>query len=214
MYKLYLFDLDGTLVDSLEDLADAANWMLAQSGFPTHSLEEYRRFVGNGVYKLVERALPEDRRSPAEVTVFKAVFDARYQAHCMDKTRPYPGIPSLLAGLKKRGAELAVLSNKSDAFVRQIVEGLLGSGLFSAIRGQREGVPKKPAPDGVWRLLEERGVSRPDALFIGDSDVDIETAQNAGLRSAGVTWGFRGREELTAAGADYLVTAPSQILDL
>ena len=214
MYKLYLFDLDGTLVDSLEDLADAANWMLAQSGFPTHSLEEYRRFVGNGVYKLVERALPEDRRSPAEVTAFKAVFDARYQAHCMDKTRPYPGIPSLLAGLKKRGAELAVLSNKSDAFVRQIVEGLLGSGLFSAIRGQREGVPKKPAPDGVWRLLEERGVSRPDALFIGDSDVDIETAQNAGLRSAGVTWGFRGREELTAAGADYLVTAPSQILDL
>ncbi len=214
MYKLYLFDLDGTLVDSLEDLADAANWMLAQSGFPTHSLEEYRRFVGNGVYKLVERALPEDRRSPAEVTVFKAVFDARYQAHCMDKTRPYPGIPSLLAGLKKRGAELAVLSNKSDAFVRQIVEGLLGSGLFSAIRGQREGVPKKPAPDGVWSLLEERGVSRPDALFIGDSDVDIETAQNAGLRSAGVTWGFRGREELTAAGADYLVTAPFQILDL
>ncbi len=214
MYKLYLFDLDGTLVNSLEDLADAANWMLEQSGFPTHPLEEYRRFVGNGVYKLVERALPEERRSPAGVTALKAVFDTRYQAHCMDKTRPYPGIPFLLAELKKQGADLAVLSNKSDAFVRKIVEGLFGNSLFCAVRGQREGVPKKPAPDGVWSLLEERGIARADTLFIGDSDVDIETAQNAGLRSAGVIWGFRGREELTAAGADYLVTDPLQILDL
>lgn len=214
LYKLYLFDLDGTLINSLEDLADAADWMLTQSGFPGHTLEEYRRFVGNGVYKLVERALPEDCRDPKEVTAFKAVFDARYRAHCMDKTRPYPGVLELLDRLRSQGAELAVLSNKSDEFVQEIVGGIFGPGTFRAVRGQREGVAKKPAPDGVWSLLEELSVYREDALFIGDSDVDVLTAKNAGLPCAGAVWGFRGREELAAAGAEFLVEAPLEILDL
>ena len=195
MYSLYLFDLDGTLINSLEDLADACNWMLSQSGFPTHSLDEYRHFVGNGVYKLVERALPESHRTPEEVTAFKAVFDARYEAHCMDKTRPYPGVPELLKALKTGGARLAVLSNKSDAFVQTIVSGIFGAGFF----------------DAVWSLLKELSVSRENALFIGDSDVDILTAKNAGLPSAGAIWGFRGREELQKAGADFLVEAPKEI---
>lgn len=214
MYSLYLFDLDGTLINSLDDLADACNWMLSQSGFPTHSLDEYRHFVGNGVYKLVERALPESHRTPEEVTAFKAVFDARYEAHCMDKTRPYPGVPELLKALKTGGFRLAVLSNKSDAFVQAIVSGIFGAGFFDAVRGQLDGIPKKPAPDGVWSLLKELSVSRENALFIGDSDVDILTAKNAGLPSAGAVWGFRGREELQKAGADFLVEAPKEIAAL
>lgn len=212
MYKLCLFDLDGTLIDSLEDLADAANWMLAQAGFPGHCLEEYRHFVGNGVYKLVERALPADRRDPKEVTAFKAVFDARYQAHCLDKTRPYPEIPELLQRLQEQGTALAVLSNKSDAFVQEIVGGIFEPGVFQAVRGQREGVAKKPAPDGVWSLLEELSIPREEALFIGDSDVDVLTAKNAGLLCAGAVWGFRGREELAAAGADFLADTPLDLL--
>ena len=214
MYTFYLFDLDGTLINSLEDLTDAANWMLSQAGFPTHSLEEYRYFVGNGVYKLVERCLPEWHRKAEEVLAHKAIFDARYEAHCMDKTRPYPGIMEVLIELKARGAGLGVLSNKSDDFVQKITEGLFGDGIFDVIRGQKDSVPKKPAPDAVWKILEEQGISRGETLFIGDSNVDILTAKNAGLPSAGVSWGFRPEEELISAGADFLIRKPSELLQL
>lgn len=214
MFETYLFDLDGTLVNSLDDLADACNFVLAEAGLPTHSTEAYRYFVGNGAYKLAERMLPEHMRDADTIARFKAAFDARYNGHYLDKTRPYPGIPETLAALKARGKKLAVLSNKPDPFVRKLCAELFPGGTFDAVCGQRDGVATKPAPDGVFAILAELSAGREHALFIGDSDVDIRTAQNAGLKSAGAVWGFRGREELVRAGADFLLDSAGELLAL
>ena len=212
MYQTYLFDLDGTIINSLEDLADACNYVLREAGLPEHPVEAYRYFVGNGAYKLAERMLPEKMRSPENTAEYKARFDARYNGHYLDKTKPYPGIRETLDTLKKKGAKLAVLSNKPDNFVRKICRELFGEDYFDAVCGQRDGVAKKPAPDGVFALMKELDAKPEETLFIGDSNVDMETAKNAGLKSAGVVWGFRGREELEQAGADYLVESAGELL--
>lgn len=214
MFRCYIFDLDGTLINSLEDLADASNWVLAESGLPTHPTEAYRYFVGNGAYKLAERMLPESMRDEQTVAEYKARFDQRYNGHYLDKTKPYPGVSELLTHLKAKGVQLAVLSNKPNQFVQKICTEVFGEGFFDAVCGQRDGVSKKPAPDGVFEILKELGQKPEETLFIGDSNVDIQTAKNAGLHSAGVTWGFRGREELEEAGADYLVDEASQLESL
>ncbi len=211
MYHTVIFDLDGTLLDTIGDLADAGNWVCRQNGWPGHTVEEYKHMVGNGIPKLVERFTPEDQRSPQKLTDALAQFSTYYAAHNMVKTAPYPGIPRLLDWLRAAGVTLTVLSNKADAFSRTIV-GHYFPGVFQMVRGQLQGRPLKPDPASVWDMLaalEEDTAG--ETLFVGDSNVDIQTGHNAGLCACGVTWGFRGREELVAAGADYLADTPEAL---
>ncbi|MCR5121096.1 MAG: HAD family hydrolase [Ruminococcus sp.] len=213
MIDLAIFDLDGTLADSIYDLADAVNKALAEGGFPTHDYDEYRHFVGNGAKKLIERALPEG--SPPELRDrIHAAFSANYRACCLDKTKPYDGIPELIGRLREQGVLCAVASNKPDEFSALIVESLFGKGVFSLIRGKRDGTPTKPAPDIVYSIAEELDCDLGNAVYIGDSDVDVQTAHNAGLKCIGCAWGFRGEEELLQAGADFIARQPSEIGDI
>ncbi len=207
-----IFDLDGTLLNTLDDLTDSVNDTLTRFGFPRRTRDEVRRFVGNGVPLLIERAVPPgtDRETYESCL---AAFKAHYEKNMCCKTAPYPGIPELLAALKKRGIKTAVVSNKFDAAVKGLCRRYYGDWIRVAI-GERADVRKKPAPDSVFAALRELGSKPERTLFIGDSDVDIQTAQNAGLTSVGVTWGFRGREVLERAGADHIVDAPDQLLQL
>ena len=177
MIKTVLFDLDGTLLNTIDDLADAGNWVCAQNGWPTFTVAQFKMMVGNGIPKLVERFSPADARTPAQLAATLAQFTARYDAHKEDKTAPYPG-----------------------------------TGRFAAVRGNRPGVPTKPDPTGLYALMTELGADPAATLFVGDSDVDILTGHNAHLPAMGALWGFRGRAELTAAGADALAEVPEDIL--
>ena len=210
---LAIFDLDGTLANSIYDLADAVNKALTDGGFPTHDYDEYRHLVGNGAKKLIERALPGG--SPPELRdKIHAAFSENYRACCLDKTKPYDGIPELIGRLRGEGVLCAVASNKPDEFSRYIVESLFGKDVFSVIRGKREGTPVKPAPDIVYSIAAELGCDLKNAVYIGDSDVDVQTAHNAGLECIGCAWGFRGEEELSRAGADYIARKPQEIADI
>lgn len=213
MIHTILFDLDGTLLNTIDDLADAGNWVCAQNGWPLHTVEEYKYMVGNGIPKLVERFSPPEARTPERLAQTLAQFTARYDAHKEDKTAPYPGIPELLAALRKEGVQTAVFSNKADALCGGILDHYFGPGVFSAVRGSRPGVPTKPDPTGLWELMKQLGAGPDTTLFVGDSNVDIQTGHNAGLPALGVVWGFRGAAELTAAGADALAYRPGDILD-
>ena len=210
MYQTVIFDLDGTLLDTLEDLADAGNWVCRRNGWPEHSLEEFRAMVGHGIPNLVERFSPEGCRSPLLMVNTLAQFSQYYGAHNMDKTLPYAGMEELAAELKKRGVQMAVYSNKADDFSRQIVEHFF-PGVFSLVRGKVRGVPVKPDPTGVRQVLAELNADPAATLFVGDSSVDMETAHNAGLPACGVTWGFRSREGLEAAGAEFLAVTSEQL---
>lgn len=210
MYQTVIFDLDGTLLDTLEDLADAGNWVCRRNGWPEHSLEEFRAMVGHGIPNLVERFSPEGCRSPLLMVNTLAQFSQYYGAHNMDKTLPYAGMEELAAELKKRGVQMAVYSNKADDFSRQIVDHFF-PGVFSLVRGKVRGVPVKPDPTGVRQVLAELNADPAATLFVGDSSVDMETAHNAGLPACGVTWGFRSRESLEAAGAEFLADTPEQL---
>ncbi|WP_418726175.1 HAD family hydrolase [Dysosmobacter sp.] len=210
MYQTVIFDLDGTLLNTLEDLADAGNWVCRRNGWPEHSLEEFRAMVGHGIPNLVERFSPEGCRSPLLMVNTLAQFSQYYGAHNMDKTLPYAGMEELAAELKKRGVQMAVYSNKADDFSRQIVEHFF-PGVFSLVRGKVRGVPVKPDPTGVRQVLAELNADPAATLFVGDSSVDMETAHNAGLPACGVTWGFRSRESLEAAGAEFLADTPEQL---
>ena len=160
MIKTILFDLDGTLLNTIDDLADAANWVCTQHGWPTFPVETYKHFVGNGIPKLVERFSPAEARTPERLAATLAEFSARYDAHKEDKTAPYPGIPELLAALKAEGIQTAVFSNKADAFCGKIIEHYFGPGSFSLVRGSRPGVPTKPDPAGVYSLMADRKSTR------------------------------------------------------
>lgn len=210
MYQTVIFDLDGTLLNTLEDLADAGNWVCRRNGWPEHSLKEFRAMVGHGIPNLVERFSPEGCRSPLLMVNTLAQFSQYYGAHNMDKTLPYAGMEELAAELKKRGVQMAVYSNKADDFSRQIVEHFF-PGVFSLVRGKVRGVPVKPDPTGVRQVLAELNADPAATLFVGDSSVDMETAHNAGLPACGVTWGFRSRESLEAAGAEFLADTPEQL---
>ena len=210
MYQTVIFDLDGTLLNTLEDLADAGNWVCRRNGWPEHSLEEFRAMVGHGLSNLVERFSPEGCRSPLMLVNTLAQFSEYYGQHNMDKTAPYTGMTDLVAELGLRGLKLAVYSNKADDFSRQIVEHYF-PGAFALVRGKVRGVPVKPDPTGVRQLLVELEADPARTLFVGDSSVDMETAHNAGLTACGVTWGFRSRESLVAAGADFLADTPEQL---
>ena len=195
MIKLILFDLDGTLIDSLEDLADAVNHALGLRGFPLHSVAEYRRMVGHGVRNLVKQALPEGA-DDALVDSALSDFKAYYQAHIDVHTRPYPGIPELLTDLQARGVQLAVASNKFQEGTEYLIQRFFPGNRFVAILGNRPGAPLKPDPEIVQEVLRKADVQPADALLVGDSPTDMKTAANGGIESIAVTWGYRTAEEL------------------
>lgn len=206
MYTTVLFDLDGTLLNTIDDLADSANRVCAAHGWPQFTPAQYCYFVGNGIPKLVERFSPEAARTPAMLAATLREFDAQYGAHMFDKTAPYPGMPQLLARLHARGVRMAVYSNKADEFAGEVVARYFDPALFALVRGARPGVPTKPAPEGTRALLAALGAdpAAGDVLYVGDSNVDVATAHNAGLPCCGVLWGFRTKQELQDAGAEYL----------
>ena len=211
MYKTVVFDLDGTLLNTIDDLADAGNRVCAARGWPQHTVEEYKYFVGNGIPKLVERFSPPQARTPDQLADTLAAFQADYGAHLRDKTAPYPGMPALLARLKAAGVQLAVFSNKADPLARQVVADYFDTALFDAVRGALPGVPTKPAPQGTLALMQAIGADPAATLYVGDSNVDVDTAHNAGLPCCGVLWGFRTRQELTDAGAEHLAADAEEL---
>ena len=211
MYKTVVFDLDGTLLNTIDDLADAGNRVCAARGWPQHTVEEYKYFVGNGIPKLVERFSPPEARTPDQLADTLAAFQADYGAHLRDKTAPYPGMPALLARLKAAGVQLAVFSNKADPLARQVVADYFDAALFDAVRGALPGVPTKPAPQGTLALMQAIGADPAATLYVGDSNVDVDTAHNAGLPCCGVLWGFRTRQELTDAGAEHLAADAEEL---
>lgn len=214
MIKLIIFDLDGTLLDTIGDLAVSCNTVLAVRGLPQHGIDEYRTFVGNGIRRLVERALPEPLRNPLTVEAARRDFVDYYTEHIDTYTRPYEGIDELLAELQKRGTRLAVASNKFQAGTEKLVRKFFPKVEFAAVAGQQPGVPLKPDPAVDLKLLERTGVAPAEALHVGDSAIDVEAAHGAGIRAVGVTWGFRSREELAGAGADRIIDRPGELLEL
>lgn len=212
MYQAVIFDLDGTLLNTIGDLAAAANHALRAMGLPQHSVDEYRYMVGNGIPKLIERMLPDSARGEASRAVAHELFQRRYAEHMADATAPYPGIPQLLDGLAARGIVTAVVSNKDDAFVKGIVARYFPSHAFCAVIGRRDGIPAKPDPASVSAALTQMGADPARSLYVGDSDVDVETAHNAHLACCGAAWGFRGRGELERAGAEFIAEDAEELL--
>lgn len=208
-YKTYIFDLDGTLLSTLADLAASTNYALRTHHMPERSLDEVRRFVGNGVKKLMERAIPDGLNNPLFEETF-ATFRQHYMQHNLDTTQPYPGIMQLLEQLKAEGKNIAVVSNKFYAATRELCRHFFGDLVPVAI-GEREDIRKKPAPDTVIEALRELGVDKEGAVYIGDSDVDIMTAKNSGMPCVSVLWGFRDKEFLLEHGATTLISKPEDM---
>lgn len=212
MYKVYIFDLDGTLLDTLGDLAASVNYALRTHDMPEHSLDDIRRFVGNGVRLLMERAVPDGAANPKFDETF-ATFRQHYMQHSLDSTRPYDGIPETLLALRERGCRMAVVSNKMMAATQSLCRHFFPDTIEVAIgEHEAEGIRKKPAPDTVIEALRQLGVGKEQAVYVGDSDVDVQTARNSGLPCISVLWGFRDRDFLTANGAKTFISAPSELL--
>jgi phosphoglycolate phosphatase len=211
-YRAILFDLDGTLLDTLEDLADSMNAVLAARGLPTHPLHAYRYFVGDGVESLIRRTLPEDRRDDALVAECIPAMRAEYTVRWNVKTRPYPEVPALLDALTERKLKLAVLSNKPDHFTKLTVETLLPRWRFDAVVGERPGVPRKPDPAAARELARSFALQPAEFLYVGDTNTDMQTALAAGMYPLGALWGFRTADELTASGAKALLASPLDVL--
>jgi phosphoglycolate phosphatase len=210
-YHTYIFDLDGTLLDTLDDLASAVNYALRTYGMPEHSRDAIRRFVGNGVRMLMIRAVPDGEQNPKFEEVFET-FRKYYMQHSLDTTRPYDGIPEMLAALRQRGCRLAVVSNKFDAATKELCKHFFPNTIEVAVgEHEAEGIRKKPAPDTVIEALSQLGVSCKNAVYVGDSDVDLETARNAALPCISVLWGFRDRDFLLAHGATTFITSPKEL---
>lgn len=213
MYKTVIFDLDGTLLNTLDDLAAAGNWVCGQMGWPTHSPEAYRYFAGRGIPNLVERIMPAGSYTPALHAQALALFGSRYAAHKTDCTAPYPGIPALLATLRERGVTYGVVTNKDHQAAVEVLRFYFGDAIPFA-QGRVDGLPAKPAPDTTLRLMAAIGADPASTLFVGDSNVDIATAKAAGLPGCGVLWGFRTRQELEEAGADFIASTPGELLEI
>lgn len=212
--RLVIFDLDGTLLDTIGDLAVSCNAVLAMRGLPQHSYEEYCGFVGNGIMRLVERALPEPLRTPYTVDAVRRDFVAYYTEHIDCYTKPYEGVGDLLQTLCARGVRVAVASNKFQAGTEKLVRRFFPDVPFAAVLGQRPGVPLKPDPAVAREILAAVGVEAGETLYVGDSGIDMQTAAAAGIRSVGVSWGFRRREELVESGACHIVDRAEQIAAL
>jgi len=209
-FETYVFDLDGTLLETLKDLAASTNYALRTHNMPEHSIEDVRMFVGNGVKKLMERAIPNGIKNPQFEEVY-ATFRQHYLEHNLDTTKPYEGIPELLAELKVRGKKLAIVSNKFYAATQELARHFFPDTIEVAI-GERENIKKKPAPDTVIEALRQLGASKETAVYIGDSDVDIMTAKNCDMPCVSVLWGFRDKEFLMEHGATFFVEKPCQLL--
>lgn len=211
-YTTAIFDLDGTLLDTLEDLTDAVNATMNAFGFPERSLGEVRAFVGNGAAKLIERSLPEGRNTP-DFDGILSFYDVYYTAHSLIKTAPYDGVHDVLRELCRRGVKLAVVSNKQDAAVKKLVRRFFGDVVSVAI-GESAGVRRKPSPDSVLAAMAELMSEPEECVYVGDSDVDILTARAAGIPCVSVTWGFRGEDFLRDRGAERLVSEPKELLEI
>lgn len=213
---LIIFDLDGTLVNTIDDLGQACNHALSACGFPTHTIEDYPRLVGNGINKLIERALPEQHRNETTVLRLREYFVPFYDKHNCDLTRPYNGIPELLKALKAAGHTLAVASNKYQAATEKIVAHFFPN-TFDVVLGERVDVPRKPDPQIVWDILASLPSTinhKPSTLYVGDSLVDAATARAANLPFVACTWGFCTKEQLLTAQPDYMITHPLEILNI
>jgi phosphoglycolate phosphatase len=213
MKKAVIFDLDGTLADTIEDLAGAMNRSLRTRGLPEHDFGEYKLFVGDGFRNLVARALPEPSRSEALVQEIWFEAAANYAERCLDMTRPYPGVTELLAALAGRGLALAVLSNKPDDLTKKVTAGLFPGTPFGLVRGETAAFPRKPDPASALDACARLGAEPSEALYLGDTGVDMRTARAAGILALGAAWGFRGEAELRAAGADAILERPGNLLE-
>ncbi len=211
-YKAVIFDMDGTLIDTLDDLADSTNFALRSMGFPKRTKAEIKSFVGNGVERLISLSVPrcaskEDKQKCIEI------FKANYAENSKNKTKPYDGIIELLQQLKRKNIKTGVVSNKYHPALIKLCEYYFGELIDYAV-GEREGVPKKPSPECVYECMEKLGCQKHQTLFIGDSDIDVLTAKNAGLCCVGVLWGFRDENLLRTEGAEHIVKSPSEIIDI
>lgn len=213
MIKAVLFDLDGTLADSLIDLADGVNRALKAKGYPTHEVEAFKYFVGDGIPKMIERALPPEHRTSDEVNEIKDVFLPYYAVHYADNTYAYEGMPELVNTLKSQGFIVAVVTNKEQAMANEVVTSLYGD-VFDLIFGKRDGIPAKPDPTAALMAMEELGVTPNECVFIGDSGMDVATAVNSGAVPVGELWGFRKENELLENGAKYIINKPEELLDI
>lgn len=214
MKKLVIFDLDGTLLNTIADLAHSTNYALNKLGYPTHEIEKYNFMVGNGIDKLFERALPEGEKSQENVLRVRKEFVPYYDIHNADDSRPYPGIPELLSYLQDADVQIAVASNKYQAATQKLVDHYFPEIHFTAVFGQREGVKVKPDPIIVSDILEVAKVAKEEVLYVGDSGVDMQTAANAGVTACGVTWGFRPRTELEEFNPSHIADTAGEIKSL
>ena len=212
MFHNVIFDLDGTLLDTIDDLADAGNYVCRLHGWPTYTVDAFKLMVGNGIPKLVERFAPQGTSQEMLDQAYQEFMDW-YGVHKEDKTAPYAGMPEVAKALREAGVSIAVLSNKADVMAGPVVEHYY-PGIFPVVQGALPGLPTKPDPTLLYKLMERLGATQEDTLFVGDSNVDIRTAKNGGLTGCGVLWGFRSREELEAAGADVIVSTPQELQDL
>ncbi len=214
MKKLIIFDLDGTLLNTIADLGAAANYALTQCNFPTHPIESYPGFVGSGIRKLIERVLPESARTDEQISVMHTHFMQHYNNHMADATTPYPGIVELLTALNQHGIALAVASNKYQAAVEMLIKHYFPGIEWAAVEGQKENVPVKPDPSIVFEILGKCPTPKADVLYVGDSGIDMETARRACVESVGVSWGFRPVSELHEHHAEHIVDTTAQLLKL
>ncbi len=213
-FKAIIFDLDGTLIDSLEDLCNAANRVLKKNNFPTHEMEEYRYFVGEGVVALITRALPDEIKNEDIINSCVGEFREEYRKSWNIKTKPYEGIAEMLDLITLRGLKMAVLSNKPDYFTKKCVAAFLPNWKFDRIIGQRDDVPKKPDPAGAKEIAEYLAVSPSEIIYVGDTPIDMETAIAAGMLPVGVLWGFRPEDELKRSGARRVIQKPEEIIEV
>jgi phosphoglycolate phosphatase len=210
--RAVLFDLDGTLADTLADVANATNWALQQVGCPTHPTDSYRYKVGDGARELCARALPADRRDLTDQVL--RLMRERYDQHCFDITHLYPGIPEMISALTQRRFALAVLSNKPDDFTKRVITRYFKPSPFAVVRGQLPNVPLKPDPTAAVRIAQELGIPPAHWLYLGDTNTDMHTARAAGMHPIGVLWGFRDRAELVDSGAEHVIAKPHELLAL
>jgi phosphoglycolate phosphatase len=213
-FEAIIFDLDGTLLNSLEGIGDAMNILLQRLGYPTHPLEAYKYFVGEGIIQLVKRALPKDKGNLHDLGQLVIDYRAIYDTTWPQKSPPYDGIPELLDALSCKNIKPAILSNKSDDFTRRMVSGLLPRWTFETVKGVRPGAPRKPDPAAALQIAGMTGIAPGKTVFMGDSDVDMQTAVNADMYPVGVLWGFREADELLANGAKHLLEHPMELLGI